>query len=71
YGVSCSKKLKIIYIPKSINFIGFKAFIWTSPEEVYYEGDEEDKKRIDFTDIGFNSGIIDSKWFYNCIFPKE
>lgn len=66
YGVAASKNLKIIYLPKSIEFIGFKAFIWTSPEEVYYEGSEEDKKRIDFTDLGFNAGIIDAKWHYEC-----
>lgn len=71
YGVSCAKNLKTVYIPKSIKFIGFKAFIRTSPEEVYYEGSEEDKKRIDFTDLGFNAGIINAKWHYECELPKE
>lgn len=71
YGVSCAKNLKMIYIPKSIEFIGFKAFIWTSPNEVYYEGTEEDKKRINFTDLGFNAGIINAKWHYECKLPKE
>ena len=71
YGVSGAKNLKIIYMPKSMEFIGFKAFIGTSPKEVYYEGSEEDKKRIDFTDLVFNAGIINAKWHYECKLPKE
>ena len=71
YGVACAKKLKTIYIPKSMRFIGFKAFIWTSPEEVYYEGTEEDKKRIDFNEPLFNGVVINAKWHYGCKIPKE
>lgn len=70
YG-ACAKNLKIIYVPKSIEFIGFKAFIGVSLNDVYYEGSEEDKERIDFTDLGFNAGIIDAKWHYECKMPKE
>lgn len=71
YGVSCAKKLKKIYLPKSIMFIGFKAFIWTTLEEVYYEGSEKNRECIDFTDLGFNSGIINAKWHYEYDIPKE
>ncbi len=69
-GVSCAKKLKRIYLPKSIRIIGFKAFIWTSPEEVFYEGSEKNRESIDFTDLVFNSGIIDAKWIYEYELPK-
>ncbi len=70
YGVSCAKKLKRIYLPKSIKFIGFKAFIWTSPEIVFYEGSEKDRESIDFTDLSFNSGIIDAEWIYEYELPE-
>ena len=70
YGVACAKNLRKIYLPKSIEFIGFKAFIWTSPEEVFYEGSEKNREHINFTDLNFNSGIIDAKWNYECEFPK-
>lgn len=69
--MAAAKNLKIIYIPKGIEFIGFKAFIGTSPEVTYYEGSEEDKKRIDFTDLGFNAGFLDAKWHYECKMPIE
>lgn len=71
YGVSCAKNLKAVYMPKSIKFIDFKAFIWTTPKDVYYEGNEDDRKRIDFTDIGFNAGIVNAKWHYECKLSKE
>ncbi len=71
YGVACSKKLKRIYLPKSIKFIGFKAFIWTSPEDVFYEGSEKDREKINFTDLNFNSGIINAKWHYEFELPKD
>ncbi len=70
YGVACAKKLKRIYLPKSIEFIGFKAFIWTSPEEVFYEGSQKDREKINFTDLNFNAGIINAKWHYECGFPN-
>lgn len=70
YGVSCAKKLKKIYLPKSIIFIGFKAFTGTTPEEVFYEGSEKDRDSIDFTDLGFNAGIINAKWHYEYEIPK-
>lgn len=68
YGVSCAKNLKRIYLPVSISFIGFKAFIWTTPEEVFYEGTEKDKELINFTDLNFNAGIINAAWHYECKF---
>ena len=71
YGVSCCKRLKRIYLPKSITFIGFKAFIWTSPEKIFYEGSEQDKNQIDFTDRAFNAGILDAMWHYHCNFPED
>lgn len=70
YGVS-SASLKTVYLPKSIEFIGFKAFINTTPEDIYYEGNEDDKKRINFTDIHFNAGIIHAKWHYECKLLEE
>ena len=66
YGISVAKALKRIYIPKSIEFVGFKAFLGTAPEEVFYEGSMEDRKAINFTDEGFNAGLINAKWHYYC-----
>jgi len=69
YGIACVKSLKRIYIPKSVAFIGFKAFIWTTPEDVFYSGTESDREHINFTDEGFNSGILNAHWHYNCVHP--
>ena len=63
--------MKRIYLPKSITFIGFKAFIWTFPEKVFYEGSEPDKNQIGFTDRAFNAGILDAMWHYHCRFPED
>lgn len=71
YSCSAVKSLKRIYIPKSMEFIGFKAFVGTAPEEVFYEGSEEDRAKIDFCDEGFNAGLIDAVWHYNFVIPKS
>ncbi|WP_294479471.1 leucine-rich repeat protein [uncultured Ruminococcus sp.] len=71
YSCAGMRSLKRIYIPKSMEFIGFKAFNFTAPEEVFYEGSEEDRTKIDFCDEGFNAGLLNAKWYYDCTIPKS
>ncbi|MCR5541504.1 MAG: hypothetical protein K6F71_11925 [Ruminococcus sp.] len=71
YSAAVLKNLKRVYIPKSMEFIGFKAFNFTAPNDVFYEGSEEDKAKIDFCDEGFNAGLLNAKWHYNCTIPKS
>lgn len=61
YGVACSKDLKRVYIPKSLELLGLKAFRFTSPEDVFYGGSEEDKAKIKYIDDYFcTSGLLDA-----------
>ena len=71
YGVPCAKNLKAIYLPRSLQSIGFKAFVFTSPKDVFYEGDEEDREKIEWADTGFNVGLIKAQWHYQWEWPKE
>jgi hypothetical protein len=70
YSAACLKNLKRIYIPKSMEFIGFKAFNFTAPDDVFYEGSEEDKAKIDFCDEGFNAGLLNANWHFGCHIPR-
>lgn len=66
YGVACAKNLKRVYIPKSLELIGLKAFWFTEPEDVFYGGSEEDRANIKYIDDYFcASGLLDAKWHYN------
>ena len=71
YSAAALKKLKRVYIPKSMEFIGFKAFNFTAPQEVFYGGSEEDKAKIDFCDEGFNAGLLNAVWHFDRKIPRS
>ena len=54
-----------------MEFIGFKAFNFTAPQEVFYGGSEEDKAKIDFCDEGFNAGLLNAVWHFDRKIPRS
>lgn len=69
YALACDKSLKSIYLPKSLEFIGLKAFNFSEVEDVFYAGSEQDRDKIIFIDRTLL--ICGAKWHYNSEIPRE
>lgn len=65
YAFAGCENLEEITIPKSLKIVFMKAFIWCERlREVYFEGSEEDWRKIDFT--MFNDYLENAHVNYNC-----
>lgn len=65
YAVTGCKNLEEITIPKSLKRVFMKAFMWCERlKEVYYEGNDEEWKQIDFT--MFNDCLSNAHINFNC-----
>lgn len=69
YAFGGDKELKTVYLPKSLEFIGLKAFSFTEVKDVFYGGSKDDREKIMFIDSTLLTG--GAEWHFNCEIPGE